>query len=205
MSEKKYLRDNKKLMDEWDYEGNKGINPHEISAYSHKPVMWVCPVCKGEYSAPVYSRTAGNGCPYCAGKRVLKGFNDLQTINPKLAEEWHPTKNVLTPSEVVANSNKKYWWRCSVCGHEWQASLNHRNSGRGCPICRGQKVLSGVNDLKTTNPEIAAEWHPTKNGDLKPDAVRPKSNEQVWWKCSVCGHEWRAVIYSRTVGRGCPR
>ena len=200
-----FLRDNKKLMSEWNYEKNKGINPNEISAYAHKKVMWVCPVCKGEYSAYVYSRTAGNGCPFCTGKRVLKGLNDLQTINPKLAEEWHPTKNTLTPSEVVANSNKKYWWRCPVCGYEWQASLNHRNSGRGCPVCRGQKVVSGINDLKTTNPNIAAEWHPRKNGGLKPDAVRAKSNKSVWWKCSVCGHEWYAAIYSRVVGRGCPK
>lgn len=205
MPGKKFLRDNKKLMSEWDYEENKGINPNEISAYSHKPVMWICPVCKGKYPARVYSRTAGNGCPYCAGKRVLKGFNDLATKRPDLAEEWHPTKNKEKPSEVVANSNTDYWWKCSVCGYEWPKSPNARSHGRGCPVCRGQKVLSGVNDLKTTNPEIAAEWHPTKNGDLKPDAVRPKSNEQAWWKCSVCGHEWPAYIYSRTEGKGCPK
>ena len=30
--------------------------------------------------------------------------------------------------------------------------------------------------IETNYPDIAKEWHPTKNGDLKPNQVFPKSN-----------------------------
>ena len=32
-------------------------------------------------------------------------------------------------------------------------------------------------------PEVAKQWHPTLNGDLKPTDVKPGSNERVWWRC----------------------
>lgn len=46
-------------------------------------------------------------------------------------------------------------------------------------------------------PNIAAEWHPTRNGDLKPSGVAAHSNRYVWWQC-VFGHEWEAKINNRT-------
>ena len=45
--------------------------------------------------------------------------------------------------------------------------------------------------LASQNPDLVNQWHPTKNGDLKPETVRPKSNKKVWW-LGKCGHEWEA-------------
>ncbi len=71
---------------------------------------------------------------------MLKGYNDLGTINPALARDWHYEKNGnLKPDMVMANSNKKAWWKCSKCSHEWQASIANRNKGRGCPNCKNNK------------------------------------------------------------------
>ena len=127
----------------------------------------------------------------------------LTECNPDLAKEWHPTKNgQLTPKSVNIGSNVKYWW-IGPCGHEWDASVVNRAKGKGCPYCAKKKVLPGFNDLKTYNPELAKEWHPTKNGDLKPEEIAPHSNKKVWWQCSK-GHEWEAVVNSRSSGRGCP-
>ena len=59
----------------------------------------------------------------------------LAVVNPKLALEWHPTKNgSLLPEYVSANANKKVWWQCGK-GHEWQAFINSRNKGVGCKQC----------------------------------------------------------------------
>ena len=75
------------------------------------------------------------GCPYCNNRKTLKGFNDLETINPTLASEWNYEKNIgLTPADVTPNSYKKVWWKCSQ-GHEWQAMIGNRNAGQGCPVC----------------------------------------------------------------------
>ena len=100
------------------------------------------------------------------------------------------------------NSNIKVWWKCAK-GHEWQATIAHRNNGTGCPICVGKKVLSGNNDLETLNPKLASEWNYEKNNELKPQDFTPNSNKKVWWKCSN-GHEWQAVINNRNKGSGCP-
>lgn len=134
----------------------------------------------------------------------IKGENDLGTVRPDLAAEWHPHKNGdLTPGDVTLGSSKKVWWQCSE-GHEWEAKIAYRSRGMGCPYCAGKTVLPGYTDLATVNPQLAAEWHPHKNGDLMPTDVTPGSGRRVWWRCSVCGHEWEAKIAYRNSGTGCP-
>ena len=103
---------------------------------------------------------------------------------------------------VLAGSHKKVWWTC-LKGHEWQTIVVARTRGSGCPVCANQVILSGYNDLLSIDPELASEWHPTKNGELKPDMVAPQSNIKAWW-LGKCGHEWYALVSDRTNGRGCP-
>lgn len=88
-------------------------------------------------------------------------------------------------------------------GHEWESITSHRTHGSGCPTCSGKKILIGFNDLATTNPDIAALWHPTSNGDLKPSSITAGSQKKVWWQCSK-GHDWQTVTTSLTRGSGCP-
>ena len=67
---------------------------------------------------------------------------NLKKINPKLAREWHPTKNGnLTPKDITSFKNKKVWWKCTN-GHEWQTFVYSRNQGSGCRYCNRQKRLS---------------------------------------------------------------
>lgn len=58
-------------------------------------------------------------------------------------------------------------------------------------------------NLSVINPNLAKEWHPTRNEGLSPRNVTPGSARKVWWICNN-GHEWKAAIYSRTRGSGCP-
>ena len=57
--------------------------------------------------------------------------------------------------------------------------------------------------LYEANPQLAAEWHPTKNGDLTPSDVAPSAARKVWWQCAK-GHEWESTINNRSKGNGCP-
>lgn len=203
MAEKKYVIDNAELMAEWNWEKNNelGFDPETLTLGSHKNVWWKCSYGH-EWQATISNRTIGRGCPYCAGKKVLKGFNDLQTVNPALAKEWNYEKdNGLTPEDVTPSSNRKVWWKCNK-GHEWQASINSRNKGHGCPYCSGLYVIKGKNDLQTVNPTLAKEWNWVKNNDLTPRDVLTNSEKKVWWKCQK-GHEWQATITNRNRGRGC--
>ena len=123
---------------EWHYEKNGVLKPEHFAPNSHRKVWWKCQ--KGhEWQASIANRNKGRGCPYCSGKKVLPGYNDLQTVNPALANEWNYEKNTgVRPIDVTPNSNKKAWWICSN-GHEWEAKINNRNNGNGCPICRRLK------------------------------------------------------------------
>ncbi len=193
---------NPTLVNEWNYEKNGNLKPEQFTANSGEKVWWKCNEGH-EWQAKIYHRNTGSGCPYCSGRFAVKGKNDLQTVNPTLANEWNYEKNNgLTPIDVMPNSGKKVWWICSK-GHEWQSSIAHRNNGCGCPYCSGRKVLNGYNDLQTVNPTLAKEWNHEKNNGLTPADVMPNSNKKVWWKCSK-GHEWQAIIGNRNKRRGCP-
>ena len=288
---------------------------------------------------------------------MVPGVNDLATTHPKLAEEWHPTKNGdLHPTDVSYGRATRIWWVCPE-GHEYQATLLHRSSGTNCPICNSGRQTSfaeqavyyyvkkvfpdaisrytdifskgmeldiyipsihlgieydgvawhkedklsreikkykicqenGIHLLRLMEkppengilltaddslsigddpmhekkhlekvirmlldkidpetsmwtrrapifhsrvdinlerdeaeirkymtairkgsfaeeyPALAREWHPTKNGQLTPDKVKPHSDIKVWWLCPECGFEFYATVGHRAHGTGCPK
>jgi hypothetical protein len=188
---------------EWHPSKNKPLIPKNITPGSAKKVWWKCKK-NHEWEALISERSKGGGCPFCSGRYASKE-NNLLIKFPKIAEEWHPTKNGdLTPKNVTYGSKKDIWWRCRTnTSHEWEASCNSRtNAKSGCPYCSGNKVCRD-NNLQSLYPEIAKEWHPTKNKKLTPKDRTSGSNDKVWWKCKK-GHEWKSLISSRSRGRGCP-
>ena len=208
MKKKSYIIDNKVLMSEWDYEKNKDLDPSKLTYGSNKKVWWKCHKCRGSWQTTIYERTGkhGTNCPYCASQKVLKGYNDLATKYPEAIKQWNVEKNKnLQPYDVMAGSNKKVWWKCSK-GHEFEQSVAARIKHiASCPICSGQKILKGCNDLASQYPNVAKEWNYTKNGNVTPYDRTWGSNKKAWWKCSKCNHEWQARISDRTRDRnGCP-
>ena len=193
---------NPSLIEEWDYEKNDKFSPDNILPNSHAKVWWKCRN-EHEWQATLANRIKGRGCPYCAGRYAIAGKTDLQTANPSLANEWNYARNIsLTPSDVLPNSHQNAWWLCSN-GHEWQARIDSRNKGAGCPYCAGRYAIAGKTDLQTLNPLLAKEWNYEKNMGLFPENMMPNSEEKVWWICGK-GHEWQAKIKDRNNGNGCP-
>jgi hypothetical protein len=187
---------------QWHPTRNGDLTPGKITSGSAKKVWWICKEGHS-YQRIVHLRTAKNyGCPYCINRKVGYG-NDLQTKFPEIAKEWHTKRNGDSlPSHFLAGNNTKVWWMCEK-GHKWSARISSRTgpTKSGCSICSYNVVKKG-NDLESHFPDIAKQWHPTKNGDLLPNEVAQKSNKKVWWKCKK-EHEWQAQINSRTNGRGC--
>ena len=175
-------------------------SPDKVSCGSHLKVWWVC--AKGhEWEAVVKNRALlGSNCPYCEHRAILKGYNDLATLNPELAKSWSP-KNSKKPSEYAISSNTEVWWVCEN-GHEWKARVADRAEGHGCPYCAGHRVWKGYNDLATTHPKLIPEW--SDRNALSPDTITYKNRSNVWWHCSKCGNEYQAVVYARANGRVCP-
>ena len=170
-----------------------GWDPTTVAPRSSKKMEWKCEV--GHVSiAPVSSRTAGNGCPYCSGSKTLAGFNDLATTHPQLAAEAHGWD----PLEYSKGSNYLAEWICTH-GHVWKTSISERRSKNlGCPYCSGKRTLAGFNDLATTRPQIAAEAH-----GWDPASVTKGSGKVKEWKCNS-GHVFRMSVVDRTAnGLGC--
>lgn len=192
------------LKAEWHPSLNQEMDVDAISEGSSKYAWWIGLECKHEWNSRINSRAlGGNGCPYCAGKKVLVGFNDLAYCYPKLAKEWHPTKNgELLPTQVTSYLTNKVWW-LGACKHEWQAAISNRSKLKnGCPYCTGRFAIPGVNDLATLRPDIAKTWHPTKNGKLNPTKVKVNSHSKIWW-LGECSHEWKTAVADRVI-KGCP-
>jgi DNA-directed RNA polymerase subunit RPC12/RpoP len=136
----------------------------------------------------------------------------LATVFPELAAEWDfETNHPLTPEFFMPYSGQKVAWVCAKCGHHWKASILNRARGRGCPECRrsiaaknaSRYAIERSGTLAEKFPELAKEWHPTKNL-IRPDEVAPRSNRKAHWICGVCGNEWESVIGHRADGIGCP-
>lgn len=191
------------IADEWNYQKNDK-RPEEFTESSGNSVWWICDQGH-EWEARISNRTKSNkptGCPYCSNQKVLAGVNDLLTLFPQVAEEWHPVKNSLKSDKVFARTNKQVWW-LGKCGHEWNMRISDRTlSNNGCPYCSGKRILKGFNDLGTLKPSLLLEWDYEKN-KIDPQQISAGRKEKVWWKCTK-GHSWDAFINERTNGHGCP-
>jgi hypothetical protein len=191
------------LAREWHESRNEALGPSDVSVGSNRRVWWRC-AAGHEWRAQVGSRArGGTGCPFCAGRRPTQ-HTSLAAVAPALAAEWHAGLNgVATPGEVSAGSNRLAWWRCGS-GHVWTARVRLRAAGHGgCPECARWRTRQEA-ALATVAPAIAAQWHPTRNGGVRPDEVGPLSTRSVVWRCAE-GHEWTASVATRIRhDPGCP-
>ena len=184
-----------KLAEYWHPTKNGKLTPWDVTRGSSKAkVWWLCNVCGQEWeAAPNALDKRKIPCPYCVGRRVYEG-NCLATTDPKLVEQWHPTKNgKLTPHDVTRGSKIEVWWLCKN-GHESYTSIAKKTTYNYCPSC---------NSLAFKYPKIAAQWHPTKNGKLTPWDVTCGSHKKMWWLCEN-GHESYTGINTRIRCDYCP-
>jgi hypothetical protein len=173
-----------------------------VSAGSNQRVWWQCRVDPTHrWEATVNNRVGQqSGCPACSG-RVPSATNNLAVARPDLATEWHPA-NPIPASAVTPQSHEVVRWRCAR-GHEWEARVQSRVQGRGCPVCAGKRVHPSTS-FATRHPALVAEWDRDRNGGLGPEGVTAGSSRWVHWRCPA-GHHYRARVCDRTRGRGCPR
>jgi len=172
-----------------------GWDPREVSHSSAKKRAWTCSLGH-TYEAAVYSRAAGSGCPYCAGRKLLKGFNDLASQFPEVVSEadgWDPT-------ETLKGTHAKKPWLCSL-GHTYEMAVTKKVAGQNCPYCSGNKVWVGFNDLAHLRPDIAVQAY-----GWDPQTLTVRSGLTRQWKCSL-GHVYQMRVAEKTDERkpqGCP-
>jgi hypothetical protein len=174
----------------------EGWDPTTVTAGSNKKRKWKCEDGHVWESTPNLRTGQNQGCSVCANMQLLKGYNDLATTFPEVAAEadgWDPT-------ELIAGSNKRLAWKCSL-GHRFFAKLNNRTSSMSkCPVCSNKQLLVGFNDFASRYPALASEadgWDPS--------TVFPGSHVKKKWICEK-NHRYEASLNNRTKPKGstCP-
>lgn len=195
------------LVQEFHPTKNGEITPDNITAGTKKRLQWICKICSHEWATSGSNRTNRNsGCGYCNTNRLHSdGRNSMRNTHPEIAKELHPTKNgEITPDNVVLGTHKKLHWQCWKCSHEWVISGKNRAQGDGCIYCARNGIHSdGRNSMKNTHPELAEEFHETKNGKLTIENTVAGTKTKLWWKCKMCSNEWKARGADRVLSRGC--
>ncbi len=180
----------------WNYSKNT-LQPESFSNGSSHTAHWICEH-NHEWSVSIKNK---KGCPYCANKIVGYG-NDLLSIYPEAAKEWHPTKNgTLLPSQVTYKATTLVWWQCQH-GHEWKSDVRRFHKGYKCPFCTTKKT-SKEQSIASSQPEFFKEFNLEKN-TIDPFSLSHGSTKKVWWICHK-GHEWQSSVKTRHSGSGCPR
>lgn len=130
------------LAAQWDRKKNGKLRPETVTPKSNRRVWWRCEKRHSFCSVIAHRVKDQSGCPYCAGRKVLAGFNDLATKEPVIASQWHPTLNgELTPQQVTSGSRRRAWWLCEN-SHAWSAVICSRTGKQrcGCPVCAGRPL-----------------------------------------------------------------
>jgi hypothetical protein len=174
-----------------------GWDPQLFYSGSKQRVSWRC--SKNHIWMASLSNRAllGSNCPFCVGKSVWPGFNDLLTTHPSIAQEadgWDP--QLFSPG-----SDRSMRWKCKN-NHKWKTRIRERTRiGRStnCPYCSRRKIINGISDLNSLYPEIAQEA-----SDWNPAEMHPGSHKRMEWKCKL-GHKWKATVDSRVnLNATCP-
>lgn len=111
-------------------------------------VEWICPVDHSHtWASTAWNRIKGSGCPICANKRVVAGFNDMAHTHPELARKL---ADPLDGTRYTAGAGTVLTWQCEEePSHTWQAPPHRFLTPRppGCPECYREKRSAPERDL----------------------------------------------------------
>lgn len=199
------------LAEQWDYAKNE-IDIESISSVAQIPVHWICKKCGYSWLASPRARLRGSEgrCPCCeAGVAIKKGVNDLFTVVPELIDSYDFEKNGdFDIFSVGVSSPKQVFWKCSICGRSWKASIQGRIKRvdghyevKSCPHRNTTKRRPDDVPFVSSLPNLMRFWDHEENS-LDPNAVRENSPLRVKWRCRICGHTWEVPIFAQAKASG---
>jgi len=194
------------LCKEWHPDRNS-LSPTEVLPGSHKRVWWLCSDCSHEWRTTPGHRTERiSGCPVCNGGALhCDGRNSLLAMKPDYLLDWDYENNSKKPEEVTSRSSSRCAWKCRTCNHQWSSTPKQRARFSGCPACSNQSLHSaGANSFATLFPELLEEYH--HSNPQRPTSIIGTGGMKIATEvCKTCDHKWKAAMYPRTIGVGCPK
>ena len=175
----------------WSEKNEK--SPWEYASQANKKVWLVCEKDSSHvYQMYLDNYMHGNGCPYCAGRK-LDSKNNLAALHPEVLDVWS-NKYTKSPDQYKFHALDEVWWKCEYGIHEdFLRSITHSTSCNfRCPICAQNYKETTLNDLTHK-----------KFGTLTVIS-RDESNKQTgtYWICKCdCGVEKSIKGYHLTSGQ----
>lgn len=197
----------------WDYDVNaeNGIYPDKIGTgyrgnvvlhddNGHRFVCRITEVIRG-------IRTKCTDCAMADERKrrrdeAIKKNGSFADNHPELISEINDGTDL---TKIANYDGEPREWKCPKdARHVYSMSAAERASGNGCPICRGLRVIDGVNDFACMHSECMADFMESLNQGVDLHAVPCGSHVIITWHCHACGHEWIGMLKDRSAGHGCP-
>lgn len=164
------------LAEEWHHVKNGGLSAEDLTPNYAFNVWWQCKYGH-EWAATVQERTKGNDCPFCTGKKITEPEMvppPQDAVQPELETEQQEIEQPEPQTELPETTTE--------------------------PVAKKRGGYRERKDLLTGRPDLAAQWHPTKNELLSPEDIKPGDYLHAWWQCEK-GHEWIAAVCDRNKKR----
>jgi rubrerythrin len=184
----------------WDHERNTQSDFETVSIRGTRLCHWVCPECGHRFQDTVQRIESWGDCPQCRARRRKEFDIEYERLKhtpaadfPELVAAWDDEAD--PRQAMVVGDYRSYRLKCTQ-GHRPNSSL-YTFLRSGCPSCRGQETAKNPTYLAEVYPEVASQWHPSRNGKLTPQNVRYNSKHHVWWLADCCGYEWQEEVRDR--------
>jgi hypothetical protein len=183
----------------WDYDANDAQTLATATVRATRAARWQCPTCDLRFEKQIYVMAERPSCPACSVGRSAEWDQEYERLKttpvadvPELLAAWADDAD---PRTVMVAGWGQYRFRCPEGHHPRLAPQRFHEAG--CPTCRAAATRAQPKWLADVLPEIAAQWHPTRNGRYTPQNVRWESQRTVWWRADCCGHEWQETVRAR--------
>lgn len=131
----------------------------------------------------------GNGCLVCYKNKRTK------THEQYVKEVAEINANIEVVGLYVDN-HTNILHRCKIDGYEWLASPRNILSGKGCPVCAGNKKCGHEEYIK----KVAKI-----NNNIEVVGTYINAHTSILHRCKIDGNEWYATPNRILSGRGCPK
>ena len=200
----------------WHPIRNGGLLPEDVCKGSNKKYWFKCHECSHDFEINInYITGRGSWCQYCCkpSKKICNDSNCKHCFEKSFASHekakfWHPTKNgEIEPRNISIRTNKKYWFKCDVCHHDFDINISSISNGSWCRYCVNS-ICDDLNCKHCFNRSFAISekskyWHPTKNGKIKPRDVMKSVSNKYWFKCHTCDHDLELLLSNVSKGQWC--
>ena len=192
-------------------------DPRHILGGSGKIFWFSCHICVHNFQkSPHKITTMNRWCPFCANQKLcLKKDCDICfaksfASHPK-SKYWieiGPLGLIQPdPRNIFSGSGKIFWFNCHICDHNFQKSPQKiTRMNRWCPFCANQKLCSRKDcdicfEKSFASHEKSKYW--SSKNILQPRNIFPYSNQNIWFNCNKCKHEFETALQIVTTGSWC--